>query len=201
MKLCLNFNTFFVLLKIRYSRPTDDHAHRSEIIDEDDESKSDGDVFIEEPLAKAVPQPIVPPIQSSIRLVRSLSSQTANEKCVIERRWHWSKESGGLIDKGNRQTVPEKSLDLPKEVSPSLSSNETERKASSQVPIIEEIDTEKFELKSTTNSVHEENPEHNEDEQEKIDHRTRSVSMTDDFFDNGPLTNPEETIAKLSLST
>ena len=152
----LNFSFIF-----RFSRPTDDHAHRSELIDEDDECKSEGDVFLEESSVQAHTNP------------------PTDEGITFDRRWQWSKESGGLIEK----SVPKKK--------PLVIQN------------IHEDDVE-----SITNQL---NPSESEKKQiHSAEHKTESNSSkqllhskkinqeqvaSDEFFENGPHTNPEESFA------
>ncbi len=45
------------------------------------------------------------------------------------------------------------------------------------------------------------NSMNNNQEQVRISPRPASSSVNDEFFDNGPLTNPEETIANITTST
>ena len=96
----------------------------------------------------------------------------ANEKAnSSERRWHWSKESGGLIEKGNRKKSSTSSAVRPTE--------------------------------SIPEEVPKEDEEQEEDEQTKTSERVgtpTSPTAIDEFFENGPLTNPEETLAKLNHS-
>ena len=138
------------------------------IDDDDDQSKSEGDVFIEEPSMKPMSQ------------IATLKSNT-NEKTPSERRWHWSKESGGLIEKGNRKKSSTSSAIRPNESIPE------------EVPKEDDEDDEGERSKTTERVATPTSPKVKD---ERIAHST----AVDEFFENGPLTNPEETLAKLNHS-
>lgn len=161
----------FEWILCRYSRPTDDHARRSDLIDDDDDedqSKSDGDVFIEDPSMKSTSH-------------SSTFKGPANEKVSAERRWHWSKESGGLIEKGNRKKSSTSSaVGPPNESIPEEGPKEEADENDEQIKGTERVAT-------PTNQKFKGEP-------------MPSPTAVDEFFENGPLTNPEETLAKLNHS-
>lgn len=153
-----HFQSFF-----RFSRPTDDHAHRSDLVDEDEECKSEGDVFIEE--------------SSATNVVQSPANPPHDDAITHDRRWQWSKESGGLIEK----SIPKKKP---------LSTTTTPREQNIEVGAIEAVPKEK----SVDSAEHK--TESNSSKQILHSKKTNEEQATsDEFFENGPHTNPEESFA------
>jgi hypothetical protein len=202
----------------RFSRPIDDHARSSELNDDDEESDSETDVFVDESQVKSTTN-----VTALIAMPSSVCGQThhSNGKLAAERRWHWSKESGGLIDKGNRRnkSTPVRPNDIMSDdsnyehVEHNIELNEPtaistckhhilQRKQSFQIPTIMENDLLQYESNPNTDIL----PQYSStsadqhDEQPAMESIFRSTSMTNDFFDNGPLTDPEETMIKLTTS-
>lgn len=193
----------FPLLTIfscRFSRPTDDHAHHSELNDADEECKSEGDVFIED-LSTTNFNPIHSP---------------ANE-CSSDRRWQWSKESGGLIDKGDRKKKPQPSLPLTL-ITRKHRSNQDEEPLVYEAPHSEHLPApgkSAYPIKKTQSShpFTSGNPAESDSSKQvskqilhaimnSMTHGTISPSQTDtdEFFEKGPHTNPEETAVSLAPS-
>ena len=211
----------------RFSRPTDDHAHHSELNDDegnpddDDEYKSEGDVFIEESLATSITNIPSPQHQSANVVPAHHPKAPAVDRNPSERRWYWSKESGGLIDKGNRK---KKSNGLIRHESTQEDSNyeQTEedtfpsepavaavvpchavlKKPSFRIATIAETNAEQHEAKLNPVPVlYVRKASISKDQEPPVTDVPGKSSITDDFFDNGPHTNPEETSANLAPST
>ena len=106
---------------------------------------------------------------------------STNEKLSSERRWHWSKESGGLIEKGNRKKSSTSSAVRPNESIPEEGPKEEEDEEHEQIKGPERVGT----------------PTNGKFKGEAI---PPIPSAVDEFFENGPLTNPEEALAKLNHS-
>ncbi|CAF2380381.1 unnamed protein product [Rotaria sp. Silwood2] len=206
----LSCNDGEILSKIeddtRFSRPTDDHAHRSELIDEDDECKSEGDVFIEESSLTNMNSPQQQQQQLSTNAIRRHSSQRSVEKTPSDRRWQWSKESGGLIDKGNRKKKQQQ------QSTTNLSSKDKiipdEEQVVYETPQSEQIQTlnKKQSLPTTTTTENSDEQNNNNKQISKqilhaiLNSMTNNQEQTtmDEFFENGPYTNPEETLTNIT---
>ncbi|CAF0959999.1 unnamed protein product [Adineta steineri] len=163
----------------RFSRPTDDHAHRSELNDEDDECKSEGDVFIED---LSTPNISCHQQQSSNIIQR----QQSVDELPSDRRWQWSKESGGLIDKGNRKKKQQSPITI------LTRKNKIEEQVVYETPQSDQIQTSEcntYSIKTKQSSRI--SPINNH----KIE------AKTNDFFDIGPHTNPEEIMIKMTSSS
>ncbi|CAF4743240.1 unnamed protein product, partial [Rotaria sp. Silwood1] len=212
----LSSNDGEILSKIeddtRFSRPTDDHAHRSELNDEDDECKSEGDVFIEESSLTNInssqqqqQQQQQQPLSTNV--IRRHSSQRSAEKIPSERRWQWSKESGGLIDKGNRKKKQQSAINL----SSKDKINQDEEQVVYETPLSEQIQPsykkQSFHTTTTTTTTENSDEQNNNNKQisKQILHailnsmtNSQEQSVMNEFFENGPYTNPEETLTNIT---
>ena len=212
-----------------YSRPTDDHAQHSELNDDDDnpdyddECRSEGDVFIEDNSVKSItqiPSPHQQQQQPSANVSAPHPKVPSVERHPSDRRWHWSKESGGLIDKGNRK---KKSNGLVRHDSTQEDSNHEYieqdtfaselpatttspshaiyKKSPLRIATITEANSEQCEAQpSTVPVLYVRKASISKDHEQPAQDVPEKASVTDDFFDNGPHTNPEETLAKLTAS-
>lgn len=178
---------YYLSNHFRFSRPTDDHAHRSDLIDDDDDqSKSDGDVFFEESSLKSTNNMACSSTHSSNAPSSNSKQQGSTEKSPSERRWHWSKESGGLIDKGNRKKSSSSSAIPANESIPEENHHEHHDEGEG-----EDIRSSDLAGKPLSPS----------DRSQKINEEQVITSIAvDEFFENGPHTNPEEALAKLNQS-
>ncbi|CAF0937452.1 unnamed protein product [Adineta ricciae] len=180
----------------RFSRPTDDHAHHSELNDEDEELKSEGDVFIEE---------------SSTTHMNSPNRQTSPsiDESAPERRWQWSKETGGLIDKG-AQRKKKSLIALPITlITRKTKANQDEEQTAYEAPQSEQLPPPVkniYPIKKTqsshpltTTDTNDHQPDTSKQVSKQILHaimnsmNNKSTVNADEFFENGPHTNPEET--------
>jgi hypothetical protein len=196
-------------LIFRFSRPTDDHAHRSDLNDdEDDECKSEGDVFIDESSVTTIN------LQQSSNVIQRHSSQCSAEQLPSDRRWQWSKESGGLIEKNNRKKKQPITIVTHK--------NEEEKEEEEQVvyeiPRSEQNSTLKLKKQPSSHSITltEINIELNNNQpiskqilnaiknsknnNNNNNNNTQEQTTMDEFFENGPHTNPEKTIVNITSS-
>lgn len=198
----MSFSIIFYIT-LRFSRPTDDHAHRSELNDEDEECKSEGDVFVED---LSLPNMNSSQLQQPLaHAIRRHSSQCSADKIPLDRRWQWSKESGGLIDKGNPKKKQQKSTS-------SLTSKED--RIIYETPKSEQIQTSSCnnhvlskKQSFTTIVTHENNDEQSNNKQvtKQILHtilnsmaNNQEQADVNEFFENGPYTNPEDVMANIA---
>jgi len=161
---------------LRHSRPTDDHAHRSELLDEDDECKSEGDVFIEE--------------SSLMNIIQHHANQCLVEGSSSDRRWQWSKESGGLIENVHRKKKQPAIIRVTHE-------NEEEQVVY-EIPQSEQTSISKFEKTHSSPLTESNNSKQILHTIIKSKTPNQEQIITDEFFENGPYTNPEETIANIT---
>jgi hypothetical protein len=220
----------------RFSRPTDDHAHRSDLNDDDD--RSEGDVFIED-------SPIKSPLniirhQSAINLsnnqsrrcqqhssnsIRRHSSQCSAEEFIpSDRRYQRSKENPELIDinilkkKQSPITLITRKNKIKQDEQTVYEAPHSEQ---TQPPICNTHTLKKKRPFHTITAIgssngHGHNNNNNKQISKQILHAImnsmnnnqeqstippRPASVNDEFFENGPLTNPEETIANITAST
>ncbi|UJR35582.1 hypothetical protein I4U23_028335 [Adineta vaga] len=183
----------------RFSHPTDDHAHHSELNDEDEECKSEGDVFIEE--------------SSTLNLNPLQQTSPSVDDILPDRRWQWSKESHGLIDKGgNRKKKGQPSFPLTL-ITRKNKTNQNDEQTVYETPQSEQLPPtvkSSFPIKKTqsshplitTENDHESDGNKHVSKQilhaimNSMNHTNKKSHTTnaDEFFENGPHTNPEETL-------
>ena len=208
----------------RFSRPIDDHARHSTVNDDDDD-KSEDDVFIEDPPRKPIPkitrhQSVLNlpnnesrhSQQQSANAIRRHVSQCSADDCASGRRFQQSKEilikkkqlPLTLITRKNKINQDEQILyeapNSEKTEAPGCNSHTLKKKRSFHTINTARNNTSdgqnnnkqisKQILHAIMNSMN------NNQEQSTIP----SPSTNDEFFENGPLTNPEETIANITAS-
>ena len=182
----------------------DDVHHSTFDNSESNECKSEGKIFhVESSLSNMNSH-----IGKFSNVIRRYSSQCSANEFSSGRRWQWSKESGGLIDKGNRKQQQQQQSNI------KLKSKEKFNQVEEQA-IYESLPSEQIQaLKKTqslNNAITNENsvePNNNKPISKQILHAIMDTmtpnqeeeSSMNEFFENGPYTNPEETIANITSS-
>ena len=192
---------FYSVCRLNHPNDDDDDHHSKFDKSESNECKSEGNIFNVESSSINMNSHI----SKFSNVIRRYSSQCQADEFSSERRWHWSKESGGLIDKGNRKKKQQSNI--------KVKSKEKFNHIEGQL-IYESLPTEQIQaLKKTQSSnnvmTNENNIEQNNNKQisKQVLHaimntmtRNREESSMNEFFENGPYTNPEETIANITSS-
>jgi hypothetical protein len=224
----LHFKYFDFLF--RFSRPTDDHAHHSELND-DDEDRSEGDVFIEDSPIKSptniirhqsvinLPNNVLRRFQQqpSNAIRRHVSQCSADEFPPADRRYPRSKENPEFIQ---TNTLKKKSSPITlitrknqinhdeQNVYEAPHSEQTHTRVSNSHTLKK---TRPFHTITATGNSHVNGQHNNKQISKQILHaimhsmnNNQEPSITtgnDAFFEHGPLTNPEETVGNISPST
>lgn len=172
-------------------------------------------MFIDESLAKSITNIPSPQHQSANVVSAHHPKAPPGDRNPSERRWYWSKESGGLIDKGNRKkksnglirhesTQEDSNYEQTEEdtfpsepaVTAVVPSHAVLKKPSFRIATIAETNAEQHEAKpSSVPVLYVRKASISKDEEPPATETPGKSSITDDFFDNGPHTNPEETLA------
>ena len=141
-------------------------------------------------------------------MIRRHSSQRSADEVLSERRWQWSKESGGLIDKGNRKKK-QSTTNLPPKTKIQHHEQEqvvyeTPKSEQLSIPASTTYTLKKKQSLRTSEPTNESNKQISKQILHSIinnsTNNNQDQSTTDDFFENGPHTNPEETMVNITSS-
>ena len=124
--------------------------------------------------------------------VQQQPNQPTAEGSSSDRRWQWSKESNGLIEKVQRKKKQKQPA-----INPVAPENE-EESVVYEAPQSEQTSLSKFEKKLSTPSIISTETKNEPNIIIKSKTPNEEHTVTDEFFDNGPYSNPEEAIAKKS---
>jgi hypothetical protein len=141
------------------------------------------------------------PQQSASHVIQRHSSQHSNEEFSSDRRWQWSKESGGLIEKSHRKKNQQSITILTRKTK----TNEGEEQTIYETPRSEPIFKEKQSPLIITSIGSNDETNNNNPISRQIlyaimnsKNKNSEQTTTDDFFENGPHTNPEETMGNIT---